>query len=464
MAEYPTYTHAFDFYYKIAPTASIVIDSTTWYEDDYYLEDSNANVNTGWYNLSPNNGSWPTYPNTLTRNTPQTLYINEISTGVINNGALAWGSAASDFFWNVLTPSMSKANITYDGDEATRYSFSYNSESFLHNQFLINNPADIGVATYPITSSWIAYEPNMIRYASGSDQGYIVRGPGGQYFPDATIISSSFYVYSLPTSATPPTTTYPNAGANPTNITYGDSATGSFDGRFFDLAGGIGITRASISASLVTFSANSSSNSLPGLNLCTEELKKRRLFFPTVVTGSMPFAAGSPGAWLEASLGTPSNQFFTENGGIYNVKFNLKRDTLHDYYPDSGQGSELKVFIADVITRIPTPGNRTAGTSGWYPPNSNIITIKNQPAMSFYNPATGFFMESFNINVVQYGAPAQLVFEAGGDLSTDNYFGCVIDDVTFCKVGVSTDPNLIKQQTLGGFELEQAEDSPPSAS
>ena len=460
MAEYPTYTHAFDFYYKIAPTASEAIASATWYEDDYYIEESNANVNTGWYNLVPSPSAWPSYPGVITRNTPQTL-----STGVINNGALAWGSAASDFLWNTLTPSMSHANIEDDGDLATRYSFSYNSESFLHNQFLINNPADRGVATYPITSSWIAYEPNMIRYASGSGQGYIVRGPGHpDYFPNATIISSSFYVYSLPTSASSPTTTFPNAGANPTNITYGNSATGSFDGRFFDLAGGIGITRASISASLVTFSANSSSAASTQRQICTQELKKRRLFFPTVVTGSMPFAAGSPGAWLEASLGIPSNQFFTENGGIYNVKFNLKRDTLHDYYPDSGQGSELKIFIADVISTIPTPSNRTAGTSGWYPPNSNIITIKNQPAMSFYNPATGFFMESFNINVVQYGAPAQLVFEAGGDLSTDNYFGCVIDDVTFCKVGVSTDPNLIKQQTLANVEQEQAQPFEPSAS
>ena len=462
MAEYPTYTHAFDFYYKIAPTASEVIDSTTWYEDDYYLEDSNANVDTGWYNLSPTDGSWPTYPNTLTRNTPQTLYINEISTGVINNGALAWGSAASDFFWNVLTPSMSKANILYDGDEATQYSFSYNSESFLHNQFLINNPADIGVATYPITSSWIAYEPNMIEYASGSGQGYIVLGPGGSYFPDATIISSSFYVYSLPTSATPPTTTYPNAGANPTNIVYGDSATGSFDGRFFDLAGGAGITRASISASLVTFAANSASGAGAAREICTQELKKRRLFFPTIVTGSMPFAAGSPGAWLESSLGRPSNQFFTENGGIYNVKFNLKRDTIHDYYPDSGQGSELKVFISDVRSTIPTPGNRIPGASGWYPPNNNIVTIKNQPAMTFYNPATGFFMESFNINVVQYGVPAQLTFEACGDLDTDKYFGCVIDDVTFCKVGVSTDPNLLKPETLAEYEEAEAAEPPAS--
>ena len=376
---------------------------------------------------------------------------------MIGNGALAWGSAASDFFWNVLTPSASTSQSVWnDGSPPdyyrTHYNFTYNSESFLHNQFLINNPINLGVATYPITSSWIAYEPNMIRYASGSGQGYIAQGPAASPpFPDATIITPELYVYSLPTSASTPTTTFPNAGANPTNITYGDAATGSLDGRFFDLAGGCGITRASISASLVTFAANSASEASIQRQICTQELKKRRLFFPTIVTGSIQ-NTGSPGWWLETRLGIPSNEFFTENGGIYNVRFNIKRDTLHDYYPDSGQGSELKVFIADVLTVIPTPGNRTAGTSGWYPPNSNIITIKNQPAMSFYNPATGFFMESFNINVVQYGAPAQLVFEAGGDLSTENYFGCVIDDVTFCKVGVSTDPNLIKPQTLGGYE------------
>lgn len=462
MATYPTYTHAFDFYYKVAPTASGVIDSATWYEDDSFFDyiEGNVEVKNGWYNLFPSPPSfWLGYPSVIIRNTPQT-YPADPPTGVKMNGALAWGSAASDMLWNILTPSMSKANIT-DGESGklgTQYSFSYNSESFLHNQFL---PTDRGVSTYPITSSWIAYEPNMIKYASGSGQGYVVLGPdASSRFPNATIVSSS--VYSLPTSATPPTTTYPNVGANPTNITYGDSATGSLDGRFFDLAGGAGITRASISASLVTFAANSSSALPTQRQICTQELKKRRLFFPTVVTGSMPFAAGSPGAWLEAGFGKASNEYFTENGGIYNVKFNLKRDTLHDYYPDSGQGSELKVFISDVRSVIPSPANRTAGANGWYPPDSNIITIKNQPAMSFYNPATGYFIESFNINVVQYGVPAQLVIEACGDLDTDNYFGCVVDDLSFCKVGVSTDPNLIKPQTLAQLEVSLEEEAAAS--
>ena len=457
MAEYPVYTHAFDFYYKVAPTASQAIKSANWYITTYFDggQDDNFDYVRAWYNLYAKQGSFPSYPGILTRNTPQ------LSGSISNNGALAWGSAASDMLWNVMTPSMSISNYFNGIVRETKYSFSYNSESFFHTEYVSannNTPLGSGSATYPITSSWVAYEPNLINYASGSNQGYNVIGDGTFYFPPAgASLDSLTPAYSLPTSATPPTNTYPNPGNNPTSITYGDSATGSFDGRFFDLAGGCGITRASISSSLVTFAANSASAAGAAREICTQELKKRRLFFPTVTTGSMPFAAGSPGIWLELMQGRASNQFFTENGGIYNVKFNLKRDLTHDYYPDSGQGSELKVFIADVKTRIPTPGNRTPGTSGWYPPDNNIVTIKNQPAMTFFNPATGFLIETFNINVVQYGTNAQLVFEACGDLSTDKYFGCIVDDVTFCKVGVSTDPNLIKDETLAEFEeAEQA--------
>ena len=69
--------------------------------------------------------------------------------------------------------------------------------------------------------------------------------------------------------------------------------------------------------------------------------------------------------------------------------------------------------------------------------------------MSFLNPATGYLIESFNINVVQYGTNAQLVFEASGSLGSEKYFGCIIDDVQFCKIGVSTDPALIKRTTIG---------------
>ena len=69
--------------------------------------------------------------------------------------------------------------------------------------------------------------------------------------------------------------------------------------------------------------------------------------------------------------------------------------------------------------------------------------------MSFINPATGFLMETFNLNVIQYGLNAQLVFEASGSLANDGYFGCIIDDIEFCQVGVSTDPNLLAPVTIG---------------
>jgi hypothetical protein len=67
--------------------------------------------------------------------------------------------------------------------------------------------------------------------------------------------------------------------------------------------------------------------------------------------------------------------------------------------------------------------------------------------MSFYNPASGYLIESFNLNVIQYGSTGQLVFEASGSLTSDQYFGCIIDDVQFCKIGVTTDPALIKPTT-----------------
>ncbi len=75
--------------------------------------------------------------------------------------------------------------------------------------------------------------------------------------------------------------------------------------------------------------------------------------------------------------------------------------------------------------------------------------------MSFINPSTGFQIETFNINIIQYGTPAQLCFEASGSLEQDTYFGCVIDDVEFCKVGVTEDPNLIAPETVGSYIVDE---------
>jgi len=446
MAQTPVYTHAFDFYYKWIPTGSGAITDLTWSQHEVGGTSANTAMSGSWYNF-PLFGVNASIGGILTRRTPS------ITT---EDGALAWGSAASDLLWNVLTPSMSVSQTSIGPVYTTRYTFAYNSESLCHREVKLLGTT-IGVSTYPITSSWIAYEPRMIAYASGSiSSGYQIRGDGPSYFP-ATVFDSNETVYSLPTSFTPPTTTFPNVGQNPPNITYGPNSTGSNDGRFFDLAGGCGITRTSISASLVAFAASASSITTPARNFCTAELKKRRLFFPTVrSTGS--FGLDVPSSWLYLATGKNSREFFTENGGIYNVKFTLKRDVSRGYYPDTQAGSELLVYIHNVNTIVPLPVNRVAGADGWYPPEANIVRIKNNPPMAFSNPSTGFLIETFNINVVQYGTLAQLVFEVSGSLSNDAYFGCIIDDVEFCKVGVTTDPNLIKPVTVGGVFIEAQQD------
>lgn len=438
MAETYQYKHAFDFYYKWCPTGSGQLTNATW-SQHYNSGSGNVYMTASWYDLAP-----------LALGV-STRHTSSITT---KDGALAWASPATDMLWNVLSPSQSISQSTYDDGGGliytTYYRFTYNSASILRNNFF---PAGIavGATSYPVTSSWIAYEPKMITYASGTatNVGYQATGTGLAYFP-ATI--GSVYKYSLPSAATLPTTTYPNVGRNPISITYGASSVGSNDGRFFDLAGGCGITRTSISASLVAFNASASFTTTTERYFCTTQLKNRRLFFPTVRTGSVTF--DSPSYWVSLATQRTSADYFTENGGIYNVKFNLKRDVAKGYYPDEGESSQLLVFIHNINNIIPIPSGRIPGASGWYPPENNIVRIKNNPAMSFVNPATGYLIESFNINVIQYGTPAQLVFEASGSLADNKYFGCIIDDVEFCKIGVTTDPNLIKPTTPGQFIQE----------
>ena len=436
----PVLTHAFDFYYKRIPTGSGAITSLTWSQQFISGAAPNSAMSASWYNF-PLFGVNAVTGSILTRHT------STIST---KDGALAWGSAASDLLWNVLTPSMSISQSTDGlGRADTQYRFSFNSESLCHREFKFPGNSTYGVAVYPITSSWIAYEPRMIQHASGSTStGYRVRGDNSfVYFP-ATAYLPQNTVYSLPISFTPPTTTFPNVGQNPPNIAYGLNSTGSNDGRFFDLAGGCGITRTSISASLVAFAVSASATTVAARNFCTAELKKRRLFFPTV-RNSGSVAVGNAATWVYLATGKGSSEFFTENGGIYNVKFTLKRDVSREYYPDTAGGSELLVYLHNINTTIPAPSGRVAGASGWYPPEANIVRIKNDPAMAFLNPSTGYLIETFNINLVQYGTPAQLVFEVTGSLANNAYFGCIVDDVEFCKVGVTTDPSLIKQTTIG---------------
>ena len=439
MAESPIYKHAFDFFYKWCPTGSGQLTNVSW---SRHFSNSLPGVylTSSWYDLGslliPSGGYSTRHTSSLTT----------------KDGALAWASPATDMLWNVLSPSSSVSqSIDGAGDYQTYYRFTYNSESTLRTNWIPT--LTLGPTTFPVTSSWIAYEPRMIAFASGAgtNVGYKATGTGLAYFP-ATIGSTN--VYALPSSSTKPTTTYPSVGQNPTMIGYGSRSTGSNDGRFFDLAGGCGITRTSISASLAAFNVSASFTTLSARNFCTTQLKNRRLFFPIVRSTSSFAGDGEPNSALLIATGNRSVDFFTENGGIYNVKFNIKRDVANGYYPDAGEESQLLVYIHNINQTIPVPSGRIPGAPGWYPPDNNIIRIKNSPAMSFVNPATGYLIESFNINVVQYGTPAQLVFEASGSLSSDKYFGCIIDDVEFCKIGVSTDPALIKPSTPGQFITE----------
>lgn len=438
------FTHAFDFYYKWCETSSAAHLNVTWSQHDIVtLTGQNIDMTDSWYNFKTN--------------TP--IMTRHTSSITSTDGALPWASAATDFLWNVRSPTMS---LSQSIDEAFRansfYRFTYTNKGFLHEE------NGFGSVSYPVTSSWIAYEPKMIQFASGSgfNVGYNLRGQTSSFFFPAKLQTTA-QAYGLPTAFVPPTTTYPLVGVNPSMITYGPVATGSNDGRFFDLAGGCGITRASISQSLVAFNASASINTSLARNFCTTQLKNRRLFFPTVRTGSVSSPTNAPGIWVQAFYGRSSDKFFTENGGIYNVKFTLKRDIVHEYYPDSGANSQLLIFIHNVNAVVPTPIGRVGGATGWYPPDANIVRIKNNPAMSFVNPSTGFLIENFNVNVIQYGTPAQLVFEASGSLADDAYFGCIIDDVEFCKIGVSTDPALIKPTTPAQYILAELNKDLPTS-
>ena len=112
----------------------------------------------------------------------------------------------------------------------------------------------------------------------------------------------------------------------------------------------------------------------------------------------------------------------------------------------------MTAFIHNVIPQIPSSSNCVAGASGWYPPSNNIVTIGNQyngtSALSFYDIQTGYYIEKFNFNLIQYGYPAQLCLEVSGSLTDNTYFGIIVDDFKMCKIGVTTDPRFIKPTSI----------------
>ncbi len=314
-------------------------------------------------------------------------------------------------FWNVLRPSMS----IVDGSSSS--------------------PTTTYISQYRISAS---FDPD---------------GPGGfpdlgdyflpeSYIPDlayGTITSSWNYIDRFTAQYQPGIIAYPAAPATYEKsvyyYAYESSSTNTLDSRIFYEDGGLGITRLNVSNSYYSFSIATTDAER------TEALKKRRLYWPAT-----------------ASTYATTN-YFTQNGGIYNVKFKLKRRStgvaLTDYSPQ--QGSYMNVFLYDVRSNFTTS---SSGIPGWYPPPQNIVKIGNQysvggvttPAISFLDSATGYQYDEYNINLIQYGTPAQLVFEPAG--VDNNWFGVIIDDVEFCKIGVTTDPYYVRPQIVNNTRVQ----------
>lgn len=202
------------------------------------------------------------------------------------------------------------------------------------------------------------------------------------------------------------------------NPTAGKIASSSIDNNKFYEEGAVGITRLAVSESYRDFVAASGvAKSAP--------LKKRRFMFPM--------------------NGSATSSYFTTNGGIYNVKFKLKR--YGAYSPDTG--SYLEVYIFN--NNSPSYSIDVAGTDGWKPPASNIVTIGHAynytgslvtPLISNFDPYTNAYFDEYDITLIQYGTPGNLCFDPGGTGSA--FFGTMIDDISFCKIGVTTDPRYIK--------------------
>lgn len=494
-----TYKHAFDFFYQWVPTGS---ETVTQYWPTASISgsipsgtDDGIGLTAGLYNNDLIGIAGLALETAQPTIAPEDYKGGSGLGSTPDEGVIPKGSMAIDFLWNVQ--SLSSSYVSYSEPlfgGFTRFvrewHYTYNTESFAYhnigynpvNKFWDNPPErqfGYGLEKYPVLSNWVTYEPLMYEndFTWSLDNNNI--GGGGGLTNPMTIRSS---VYSKATDRNrfQPTTaegffvtssqqiTPLPPGTNPVDLVYENESTGSNDGRYFSLAGGCGITRASISASLVDWDTWRGNGSATGRANATIALLERRLFFPTIATGSSTvyYQTGSAAIgteWLPYAGLTNTENLFNENGGIYNVKFTLKRDIANDFYPDTGNESQLLVYIFEVNTTLATAGNfAQPGDNAFYPPENNIVRIKNNPQMSFVNPATGFLLETFNVSIVQYGAPAQLVFEASGSLATENYFGCIVDDVEFCKIGVSTDPSLIKPETIGDAVDPGAAPLPPN--
>ena len=436
-------TKAFGLFYKrLGPTGSN--DATMGNRVDGYLPSAlpweSYNVN-GPPSYSSN--AWLNFPDDLI--TTKYVTTNESQSINLTYKALPFGSHACDFLWNITVPSWSFTDsgilVGADFQPYVTRSWSVNqfsSQSF-HKKYQTGG-SSFGVTAYKVTSSWHIVEPKFINSGymhyviSGSGTVVPLQFIGSDYNVTATD-SSSFVAYDI-------------SGRN----TLTANSTSSIDGDYFHNAGGAGITRAAIGRSLTTGSTYTADDTALGLSKLTNALRARRLYFPTEVTSS-GVTTGTD-YWFKKYTGQRSTDLFADNGGIYNIQLTLKKLTTQDYYPDTN--TYLRAFIHNIDTQIPSASARIPGAPGWYPPDNNIVTIGNgyssSPIMSFNDLQTGFRLEKFNFNLIQYGYPAQLCFEASGSLVDSAYFGIIIDDIQICKVGVTSDIRFIKpdQATVTG--------------
>jgi len=194
----------------------------------------------------------------------------------------------------------------------------------------------------------------------------------------------------------------------------------------------------------------------------TEALRKNRLLWPHI----KPIASQSSNTFFK--------NYFTENGGVYRITFKVKQynKAINTWY-NADSGSKLNVFIHNVNGVITPTSNPYGGLDGAYPPTQNITTFTFDSNTQWTDTFTGYKYTQLSTTLVQYGFPAQLVFEASGSGFSNEYslandgtwdytgtgrrrdpiaFGGCIDDIQICKIGVSTDPYYIKPTTPGGGE------------
>lgn len=436
-------TKAFDLFYKrLGPTGSYTTSPYSYSGSivQNWFSSSSLNVSSSFLNFPKDQGtSTTTYAST----------DNKVANARFR--ALPWASHACDMLWNVTVPSWSYVDVTTSQvgiygptQDITDRTWTVNmqtSKSFYRNAVV--GGTSFGVSQYNITSSWTIVDSKLITgsFGSGSASFGYVHNLAESGAPYPVFIGSRYdSIQTEKSNQVAYDITYPTASNN---------STSSFDGQYFDVGGGAGITRTNISRSLVVQQVSGSFTVNAAITACTRALKNRRLFFPTTVSGSGTTLGTD--YWFRQNTGYKSSELFNENGGIYNVQLTLKKSaTLNDYYPNNN--SYLSVFIHNVNTNIPLPAARIAGADGWYPPDNNIVRIGNaygeSPIMTFSDVQTGYRIEKFNFNVIQYGYPAQLCIEASGSLADGNYFGIIVDDIHICKIGVTTDPRFIKPTTI----------------